>query len=59
MRTLKIQDGRQGAPKWPTGSGKGCIRRFLAALLNKFFGPSTSSMRKGCDREEDEKKKKE
>ena len=34
MRTSKIQNGRQGAPKWPTGSGKGCIPRFLGAPVN-------------------------
>ena len=26
----KIQNGRQGAPKWPTGSGKGSNPRLLA-----------------------------
>ena len=30
----KIQNGRQGAPKWPTGSGKGCTPRFLGILSN-------------------------
>ena len=30
MRTCKIQNGRQGAPKWPTGSGKGSNPRLLA-----------------------------
>ena len=30
MRTSKIQNGRQGAPKWPTGSGKGSNPRLLA-----------------------------
>ena len=34
MRTTKIQNGRQGAPKWPTGSGKRCTRRFLGAPVN-------------------------
>ena len=28
--TCKIQNGRQGAPKWPTGSGKGSNPRLLA-----------------------------
>ena len=41
----KIQYGPQGAPKWPTGSVK--VSKQL--LLNKFFDPSTPSMRKGCD----------
>ena len=31
----KIQNGHQGAPKWPTGSGKGCRPRLLGAT-NKF-----------------------
>ena len=30
----KIQNGRQGAPKWPTGSGKVSIPRFLGVLSN-------------------------
>ena len=30
----KIQNGCQGAPKWPTGSGKGSNPRLLAALNN-------------------------
>ena len=34
MRTSKIQNGRQGAPKWPTGSGKGSNPRFLGAPVN-------------------------
>ena len=34
-------------PKWMTGSGKVSTPRFL---LNKFFDPTTSSMRKGRDR---------
>ena len=34
MRTSKIQNGRQGAPKWPTGSGKGSNPRLLAILSN-------------------------
>ena len=29
-----IQNGRQGAPKWPTGSGKGSNPRFLGAPVN-------------------------
>ena len=34
IRGLKIQNGRQGAPKWPTGSGKGSNPRLLGALIN-------------------------
>jgi len=30
----KIQNGRQGAPKWPTGSGKGSNPRLLGAPVN-------------------------
>ena len=30
----KIQNGRQWAPKWPTGSGKVSIPRFLGILSN-------------------------
>ena len=30
----KIQNGRQGAPKWPTGSGKVSTPRFLGILSN-------------------------
>merc|ERR1712030_305998 len=29
-----IQNGRQGPPKWPTGSGKGSNPRLLAILSN-------------------------
>ena len=43
----KIQNGHQGAPKWQRGSGS----------LNKFFDPSTPSMRKGRDGEKRGKKK--
>ena len=48
MRTSKINTGRQGAQKWPTGSGKGSTPMFLARqlLLNKFFDLITPSMRK-------------
>ena len=34
MGTSKIHNGRQGAPKWPTGSGKGFTPRFLGAPTN-------------------------
>ena len=34
MRTTKIQNGRQGAPKWPTGSGKECTPRIWGAPVN-------------------------
>ena len=30
----KIQNGRQGAQKWTTGSGKGSPPRFLGAPIN-------------------------
>ena len=40
----KIQNGRQGAQKWPIGHSK-------QLLLNKFFDQSTPSMRKGRDGE--------
>ena len=30
----KIENGRQGAPKWPTGSGKVSTPRFLGASVN-------------------------
>ena len=47
----KIQNGRQGAPKWRTGSGKVSTPKVFGhskqLLLNKFFDPSTPSMRKG------------
>ena len=47
----KIQNGRQGGPKWPMGSGKvsTVFGRSKQLLLNKFFDPSTPSMRKGRD----------
>ena len=53
-----MQNGLQGAQKWPTGSGKGSNPRLVGALNNfpkKFFDPSTSSMRKGCDGDKIEK----
>ena len=34
MRTSKIQNGHQGASKWPTGSGKWSTPRFLGAPVN-------------------------
>ena len=46
----KIQNGRQGAPKWQRGSGK-VFGRSRQLSLNKFFDPSTPSMRKGRDEE--------
>ena len=51
---LKIQNGRQWAPKWPSGSGK--VSKQLS--LNKFFDPSTPSMRKVDDEEEKKKREK-
>ena len=51
----KIQNGHQGPPKWPTGSGNVSIPRFLGAPVNFhkifFFDLSTPSMRKGDDGE--------
>ena len=47
----------EGAPKWPRGSGKGCTPRFWG-VLNKFFDPSTLSMRKVDDGEKKKEKKK-
>ena len=59
MRTSKIQNGRQGAPKWPTGSGKGSTPRFWGAPVNfleiSFFDPSTPFMTKVDDGENKEK----
>ena len=43
----KIQNGHQGTPKWPTGSST--PKPFKQLSLNKFFDPSTPSMRKGRD----------
>merc|ERR1711954_296698 len=54
--TCKIQNGRQGAPKWQRGSGK-VFGRSKQLLLNKFFDPSTPSMRKGRDEKKREKKR--
>merc|ERR1711953_1604053 len=34
MRTSKIQNGHQGASKWPTGSGKVSNPRLLGAPVN-------------------------
>merc|ERR1712105_485769 len=34
MRTSKIQNGHQGASKWPTGSGKGSNPRLLGVPVN-------------------------
>ena len=47
---FKIQNGHQGAPKWPTGSEKifGCSCQLL---LNKLFDLSTPSRRKVGNRE--------
>ena len=50
----KIQNGRQGAPKWPPGSGK-VFGRSKQLSQNKFFDPSTPSMRKGLNREKTDK----
>ena len=34
VRTSKIQNGRQGIPKWPPGTGKRWTPRFLGASAN-------------------------
>ena len=61
MRTSKTQNGSQGAPNVQQGLEMGVPLRFFGRsfqlLLNKFFDPSTSSMRKGCDGEEKRKEK--
>ena len=41
LQHLKNRKWLPGTPKWPRGLGQ--------LLLNKFFDPSTPSMRKGCD----------
>ena len=51
--TCKIENGRQGAQKWPTtgmerGQTQGHSKQLL---LNRFFDQSTPSMRKGHDGE--------
>ena len=46
----------RGAPKWPTGSGK-VFGHSKQLSLNKFFDPSTPSMRKVDDGEKKNKKK--
>ena len=55
----KIQNGRQGAPKWPPGVWKGVypwvFGRSKQLSQNKFFDPYTPSMRKGRDEENGEK----
>ena len=62
LTACKIQNGRQGAPIWPTGSGKGSNPMLLTSSnhfrLNKFSDPSTSSMRKGRNGEKMGKKMK-
>ena len=60
MRTSTIQNGCQGAPKLPTGSGK-VLGHSRQLSLNKFFDPSAPSMRKVDDgkKEKKEEKKKE
>ena len=52
MRTSKIQNGCQGAQNGQWGLERGVPQDFGRQLsLNKFFDPSTPSMRKGCDGE--------
>ena len=49
----KIQNGRQGAPRWLTGSEKVSIPNFFLRscqlLLTRFYDPSTPSMGKSDD----------
>ena len=54
----KIQNGRQGAPKWATGTGKGSIPRLLA-LSSNFLDPSNSEKKKKKKEEKKRRKKKE
>ena len=57
----KIQNGRQGAPKWPRGSGKVPTPGFWRSrqlLLNKFFDPSTPSLRKEDNGKKEKRKEK-
>ena len=53
MRTSKIQNGRQGGPKMADRVWKGVyplvFGRSKQLSQNKFFDPSTPSMRKGRD----------
>ena len=55
MRTSKIQNDRQGAPKWLMVSGK-IFGRSRQLSLNKFFDPSSSSMKKVNNGEKKKKK---
>ena len=52
----KIQNGPQGAKKWPTGSGKGSNPRSFDAPINfrEIFSsdPRSCYMRKGCEKKE-------
>ena len=51
-----MQYGRKGAPKWPTDLGTlRFFGRSCQLLLNKFFAPSTPSMREVDDREKKRK----
>ena len=60
MRASKIK-WPPGTPKWPMGYGKWSTSKFFGApvnfRLNKFFDPRSSSIRKGCDRENKRKRK--
>ena len=57
MRTSKTQNGRQGALKWPTGSGKVSTPKFLGASIN-FFDQSPPSMRNVDGKVKKKKKRK-
>ena len=40
FRVKKIQNGRPGAPKWPTGFEKESTPRLLGAPINRIWGKS-------------------
>ena len=58
--TCIIQNGRQGASKWPTGSGKVSITKFFGhskqLSLNKFFDPSTPSRSRRKNKRKEKRK---
>ena len=67
MHPLKVQNGHQGVPKWPIGSGKGSSPKLFGAPFNKdenmFFDSSSFSMSNKdngegkLEKEEEEKRK--
>ena len=54
----KIQNGRQEAPKWRTGSGKECTPRFLGILREKVVTEKKMEKIWGKKRKKREKKEK-